>query len=224
MNQHKGDNGSKTPISDVIISRLSRYHSTLCLLEREHVWTVSSQQLAEMEGLSPAQVRKDLSVFGSFGQRGVGYDVQTLRENIGRILGLNREWNIAVIGVGQFGNVLINSEIFREKNLHIKKIFDTAPEMIGKKLKDIEISDIADLEKKLTPEEIDLAIIALPPVQVQSVIGRLSRIGIKGVLYFASRSVKTEGHMAVRKRDISVDLGALTYDISKNEHRETLTD
>lgn len=220
MNRHEGEGHCKNPISDVVIRRLSRYQSTLFLLEREGIWTVSSQRLAEIEGLSPAQVRKDLSVFGSFGQRGVGYDVQTLRKNIGRILGLNREWHIAVIGVGQLSNVLAHSEIFREKNFSIKKIFDDAPEMIGRKLKDIEVSAIADLEKELTPEEIDLAVIALPPFQVQSIIDRLSKIGIKGALYFASRTVKIEGQMAVRKRDISIDLGSLTYAISKNECRQ----
>ncbi len=219
VDQHKEGNCYGNRISDTVIRRLSRYHSTLCLLERENVWTVSSQQLAEIEDLSPAQVRKDLSMFGSFGRRGVGYDAQTLKENIGRILGLNREWNIAVIGVGQLGNVLINSEIFREKDFFIKKIFDNTPEMIGRKLKDIEVSDIANLEKELDPEEIDLAVIALPPIQVQSIIDRLSKIGIKGALYFASRSVKVQGQMAIRRRDISIDLGALTYDISKNTSR-----
>ena len=219
---HLKKNGYKKRISNTVISRLSRYHSTLYLLERDGVWTVSSQQLAEIEGLSAAQVRRDLSMFGSFGRRGVGYDVQVLKENISRILGLNQEWNIAIIGVGQLSYVLINSEIFREKNLFIKKIFDNTAEMIGKKLGDIEVSDMRNLEKELDPGMIDLAIIALPPVQVQSVVDRLSRIGIKGVLYFASRSVKVPDQMAIKKRDISIDLGALTYDISRKRPRSTI--
>lgn len=220
MDKHKR-NISKYRSSDRVINRLSRYHSTLYLLERDNVWTVSSQELARIEGLSSAQIRRDLSLFGSFGQRGVGYDVQLLKENIARILGLNKEWNIAIIGVGQLSNVLIDSEIFREKNLFIKKIFDNTPEMIGKELRDIKVLDMRNLEKELDPEKIDLAVIALPPVQVQSVVDRLSKIGIKGALYFASRSVKVPDRMAIRKRDISIDLGALTYDISKKRTRST---
>ncbi|MBW1781496.1 MAG: redox-sensing transcriptional repressor Rex [Deltaproteobacteria bacterium] len=155
-------------------------------------------------------------MFGSFGRRGVGYKVRTLRENIGRILGLNREWNVAVIGAGQLSNVLMHSEIFREKNLLIKKIFDNTPEMISKRIRGIEVSDMANLEKELNPEEIHLAVIVLPPVEVQSMIDRRSKMGIKGALYFASRTVNVRGRMVVRKRDISIDLGGLTYDIAKN--------
>ena len=216
MNKHT--DLQRCRISDVVIGRLSRYHSALYLLEREGIWTVSSEKLGEMEGVPSVQVRKDLSYFGSFGQRGVGYDVLSLKDSIARILGLNRKWNIAIIGAGQISSVLINSEIFRKKNLLITKVFDNTRELIGKTLKDIKISDMRNLEKEVDPGEIDLAIIALPPAEVQSAVDRLSRIGVEGVLYFASRSVKAPDHMAVRKRDISVDLGTLTYHIT-NKNR-----
>lgn len=201
-------------IPEVVITRVSRYHSTLYMLEREGIDVISSRELGEIEGLSPAMVRKDLSTFGSFGRRGLGYNVTSLKNNITRILGLNRKRNIAIIGAGQFSNVLITSDIFQEKNLFIAKIFDNTKELINKKLRGIVISDIRNLEKELDPEEIDLAVIALPPNQVQSIVDRLSRIGVKGVLYFASRNLKIPDHMVVRKRDISVDLGALTYHIN----------
>ena len=212
MNQDKNNNKQKIP--EIVIERLSRYHSTLYLLEKEGVFLVSSERLAQIEGLSDAQVRRDLSFFGSFGQRGVGYDVITLKNSISNILGLNREWNIAIIGTGHISNVLLNSEIFREKNLNIVKIFDKIRHLIGQNMEGIVISDIKDMETELDPEIVDLVVIALPPAEVQSMVNRLSKIGIKGVLYFASRSINVPDQMIVRKRDISIDLGTLAYQIT----------
>ena len=211
----------KYRIPQATITRLSRYHSTLYQLEREHIFMVSSEMLGEIEGLSAAQVRRDLSLFGSFGQRGVGYDVITLKENISRILGLNRRWNIAIIGAGQISSVLIRSEIFREKNLHIVKIFDNMEELIGKKLGDIVISDIKNLETELDPSKVDLVVIALPPDDVQSTVDRLSKIGIKGVLYFASRYIKAPEQIVIKRRDISIDLGTMTYQITNKDGKVT---
>lgn len=203
-------------ISPRIIRRLSTYLRALNLLEKTGVAITSSADLGEMEGIHPAQVRKDLSVFGSFGIRGQGYRVDYLKVRISKALGLNRTWHIALIGAGEFSRVLLNSEAFEKRRLEIIKIFDGTPEFIGKKIKSIFISDIHNLETELAEmENIDMAIVAVPPPEVQSIVDRLGKIGIRGVLYFASRPINVPENMIVLNQDISVDLGILTYQLKK---------
>lgn len=201
-------------VSDPTIRRLSIYYKTLDILEENGTIVVSSDELAAFQGIASAQVRKDLSLFGSFGYRGMGYFVSSLKQQIAKILGLNRTWNIVLIGAGQFSTVLMNSEIFLKKNLRITKIFDKTPELIGTEINGVIISDIQDLEKETDTDTDDLAIIATSPPEIQSIIDRLGKIGFKGALYFASRSVAKPEGMVVRNQDISVELGTLTYHLT----------
>lgn len=196
------------------VRRLSTYLRTLAVLEQAGVDVISSQELGEMEGISAAQVRKDLSSFGCFGRRGLGYGVSQLKAQITGILGINRIWNLVLIGAGQLSEVFINSEAFKRNNFCVRKIFDNAPELIGNKIEGITVLDIGDLEKEIHPETDDLAIIAMPPRNVQSVIDRLGKTGIKGVLYFAARAVNAPKHMIVVNQDISIALGIITYHIT----------
>ncbi|MFH1488131.1 MAG: redox-sensing transcriptional repressor Rex, partial [Pseudomonadota bacterium] len=207
----KTKNAQSKKISDVTVRRLSAYLRTLDQIEKMGVTVTSSRMLADMEGVRPSQVRKDLSYFGTFGIRGYGYPVSTLKRNITKILGLNRIWNIALIGAGQFGNVFMNSETFEKKNLRIVQIFDSTPELIGRRVKGVPVSDIENLEKELDSKRIDLAIVAVSPPEVQSVINRLGKIGVRGALYFASRSVDVPENMVVRNQDLSIEVGLLTY-------------
>ena len=203
-------------ISNLTIRRLSVYLRTLELLENEGVEFTSSKSLGDLEGINPNQVRKDLSHFGSFGIRGKGYPVTSLRDHISKILGLNRVWNIALIGAGQFSMVFMNSETFEKKKLVIKKIFDGTTELIGKNINGVPISDLKNLEKELDSREIDLAIVAVPPREVQSIVDRLGKIGVRGILYFASRAVNYPENMFVLNQDVSIELGILTYQLSRN--------
>ncbi len=144
----------------------------------------------------------------------MGYYVSTLKQQIAKILGLDRSWSIVLIGAGQFSTVLMNSDIFIKKNLRIAKIFDKTPELIGKKIDGVLISDLRNLESEIEVGKDDLAIVAVPPPEVQSIINRLGKIGFKGVLYFASRTVNAPENMVVRNQDISVELGTLTYHLT----------
>lgn len=200
-------------ISDAVIRRLSLYYRTLDILERSGIEAVSSQKLGEIEGIPDFRIRKDLSYFGSFGERGVGYNVSSLKKHITKILGLDRKWNIVLIGGVSFGAVLLNSEILRKKNLCITKIFDRTPEFVGKKINNIPVWDIDNLEKEIDPHTDDLAIIAVPPPEVQSVVDRLGKIGLRGILYFASRAISAPENTVIRNQDISVELGTITYHI-----------
>lgn len=200
--------------SSATLRRLSIYYRTLDILEQGGLVTVSSQELGEMEGVSGSVVRRDFSQFGSFGQRGQGYDVSSLKRHIARILGLGRRWNVVLVGASQLSSILINSEILRKKDFHLTKIFDDSMEFVGKTINGIIVSHINDLEKDFDPEEDHLAIIAVSPPEIQSIINRLGKIGCRGALYFASRSIRVPKNMFVCNQDISIDLGTITYRIT----------
>jgi len=148
------------------------YYGTLNILENAGVETVLSKDLGILEGVRAASVRRDLSLFGSFGRRGCGYDVSQLKAEIAGILGLNRIWDVVLIGAGQLRGVFLHSETFKRKNFRVKKIFDNTPEFIGKKIDGIPVSDIDNLEKEIDPVTDKLAVIAMLPGVGQSVMGR----------------------------------------------------
>ena len=212
----KKTSSGSNQISDVSIRRLSCYLRTLDILEKTGVDIVSSRKLAEIEGASDGLIRKDLSLFGSFGVRGIGYPVAVLKENIIKILGLDRKWKVILIGVGETSRTFLDSETFKKRNFQIIKIFNEAPKLIGSKIYDLVIEDLNNLEKEIDPRLVDLAIVAVPPPNVQSIIDRLGKIGVRGALYFASRSVSVPDNMIVRNLDMSIELGTLTYHIAGN--------
>jgi redox-sensing transcriptional repressor len=208
-------------IADSTIRRLSIYYRTLNVMERQNIKLTTSMELAEIEGIFPAMVRKDLSYFGTFGCRGVGYDVQTLKAELATILGYNKKWGLVVIGGGQFSDVLINSQALKDNNFVIKKIFEKNPELIKDINMKIKIYPIDELENQIDPKKDHIAIIALPPPEVEAVINRLDKIGMKAVLYLASRSIKVPENMIVLNQDITINLGMLTYkylEKAKNLH------
>ncbi len=200
-------------ISDSTIRRLSIYYRTLNRMEKQDVKRTTSMELADIEGISPVMVRKDLSFFGTFGCRGVGYEVQSLKTELANILGLSRKWGLVIIGGGRFRNVLINSQMLKENNLVIRKVFEKDPDLVKNGDDPIIIYPIDELETHIDPEEDHIAIIALPPPEVQAVIDRLGKIGMKAVLYMASRSVKAPENMVVMNDDISIKLGMMTYKV-----------
>jgi redox-sensing transcriptional repressor len=200
-------------ISDSTIRRLSIYYRTLNRMEKQDVKRTTSMELADIEGISPVMVRKDLSFFGTFGCRGVGYEVQSLKTELANILGLSRKWGLVIIGGGRFRNVLINSQMLKENNLIIRKVFEKDPDLVKNNDDPIMVFPIEELEAHIDPEEDHIAIIALPPPEVQAVIDRLGKIGMKAVLYMASRSVKAPENMVVMNDDISIKLGMMTYKV-----------
>jgi redox-sensing transcriptional repressor len=200
-------------ISDSTIRRLSIYYRTLNRMEKQDIKRTTSMELADIEGISPVMVRKDLSFFGTFGCRGVGYEVHSLKSELANILGLSRKWGLVIIGGGRFRNVLINSQMLKENNLVIRKVFEKDPDLVKNSDDPISIYPIEELENHIDPEEDHIAIIALPPPEVQAVIDRLGKIGMKAVLYMASRSVKAPDNMVVMNDDISIKLGMMTYKV-----------
>jgi redox-sensing transcriptional repressor len=198
-------------ISESTIHRLSIYYRALITLEKENYGTISSKELAKREKLTPAQVRKDLSFFGSFGTRGLGYPVVELRNRIAEIMGLNRLWNVALIGVGNIGSALAQYKEFAKQGFNIKLIFDNDQRKIGSNHKGIIVSDIKDLKKLVISEKIDLVIIAVPSPVAQSVCDEVVGAGIKAILNFAPTNLQVPEDVILRNQNMCIELEHLSF-------------
>lgn len=198
-------------ISESTISRLSRYYRALVQLDKDNYDTVSSKDLANLEHLTPAQVRKDLSFFGSFGTRGLGYPVKELKEKISEILGVNREWNVALVGIGNIGSALVSYKEFTRQGFKIKLLFDNDQRKIGSNHKGIVISDVADLTRKLKENQIELVVIAVPPQQAQAVVDNVVKAGVKAILNFAPINLKVPDDVYLRIENMAMELEHLSF-------------
>ena len=202
---------SRKKISESTIHRLSLYYRILSVLEKENYETVSSKELAKREKLTPAQVRKDLSFFGSFGTRGLGYPVPELKKRIGEILGLHRQWNVALIGVGNIGSALVGYKEFQRQGFNINLIFDNDQRKIGSNHKGIVVSDIKNLEKELKDNNIEIVIIAVPATVAQYIVDDAVKAGIKAVLNFAPANLKVPDNVFLRNENMSMELEYLSF-------------
>ena len=198
-------------ISESTIHRLSHYFRALAALEREHFETISSKELARRENLTPAQVRKDLSFFGSFGTRGLGYPVPELRQRIARILGIDRTWNVALIGVGNIGSALVSYKEFAKQQFHVKALFDNDQRKIGSNHKGFTVHSITDLEKIVKEERIEIAVLTVPSSAAQSIVDQVVAVGIKAILNFAPVKLKVPDDVLYRTENMAMELEYLSF-------------
>jgi len=203
-------------ISESTIHRLSIYYRALVSLENENYKTISSKELAKREKLTPAQVRKDLSFFGSFGTRGLGYPVIELRNKIAEIVGLTRLWNVALIGVGNIGSALVSYKEFAKQGFNIKLIFDNDQRKIGSNHKGIKVSDVKDIKKLAAAEKIDMAIIAVPAQVAQQAADEVVGAGIKAILNFAPINLKLPSDVILRNQNMCIELEHLSFAMTNN--------
>ncbi|MDD3731615.1 MAG: redox-sensing transcriptional repressor Rex [candidate division Zixibacteria bacterium] len=207
----------KKRISESTIHRLSLYYRTLSMLEKENYETVSSKELAKREKLTPAQVRKDLSFFGTFGTRGLGYPVIELKKQIATILGIDRQWRVALVGVGNIGSALVSYKEFSRQDFHIVKLFDNDQRKIGSNHKGIVISDIKNLQTELQEAKIEIVIIAVPAAVAQYIVDDVVKANIKAILNFAPVNLKVPDDVYVRNENMSMELEYLSFAMV-NEH------
>jgi redox-sensing transcriptional repressor len=198
-------------ISTATISRLSQYYRTLERLIERKIQTVSSDEIAEIDSVTSAQVRKDLSFFGSFGRRGLGYDTTDLKNNIGTILGLDKIWNVALIGVGNIGRALVDYGEFKKQGFIIKLLFDSDPEKIGKKINELLILPFSDIQTYLKAENILIAIVAVPARVAQNVVNTLVESDIRAILNFAPLSLKVPSGVMIKNENMAIELEALSF-------------
>ncbi|MEW6050377.1 MAG: redox-sensing transcriptional repressor Rex [Candidatus Zixiibacteriota bacterium] len=203
-------------ISESTIHRLSQYYRALSLLEKENYETVSSKELAKREKLTPAQVRKDLSFFGSFGTRGLGYPVKELRTQIASILGLDRTWRVALIGVGNIGSALVSYKEFAKQGFNIVKLFDNDQRKIGSNHKGLQVSDARSLKSELADSKIEMVILAVPATVAQYIVDDVVQSGIKAILNFAPVNLKVPEDVYLRNENMSMELEYLSFAMVNN--------
>ncbi len=198
-------------VSDYTVRRLSVYYRVLSEFERIGHNIVSSKDLAKTGKLTPAQVRKDLSFFGSFGTRGLGYPVKELKERIAKILGLNRSWNVALVGVGNVGSALVSYKEFHKQKFHIKLLFDNDQRKIDKNHKGIKVFDVKALRKTLKENGIDMVILAVPAQAAQEVADEVVSAGVKTILNFAPVQIKVPNDVVLRSVNMAMELEHLSF-------------
>ena len=197
------------------INRLSIYMRTLQELLEEEVDVISSERLAKQCGVNPAQIRKDLAYFGEFGVRGVGYRVSDLVSQIKDILGLNRPWNLAMVGLGNLGSALIRHGNFIKHGYIFTAAFDCDPQKVGKRLPNgLIINHVDELEDVVKEREVHVGIIATPASAAQSTANQLVLAGINGILNFAPVQIQVPDCCHVENVDFTIKLDAIAYHLS----------
>jgi redox-sensing transcriptional repressor len=204
---------SKIPAAT--ITRLSLYSRALEELMNSQVNIIASDKLAQKCGVNPAQVRKDLAYFGEFGVRGVGYFVKELLFEIKKILGLNRRWRMALVGIGNLGLALVAHENFPKQGYEFVAVFDNDPKKVGRRLPSGQmIYDINEIEKIIKEKNIEIGVVATPATQAQAAARRLIDAGIKAILNFAPLQIQMPEGFIIENVDFTVKLDNLAYHLT----------
>ena len=184
-------------ISQAVIGRLPRYLRYLGELRDEGTERVSSQELSDIMQVTASQIRQDLNTFGGFGQQGYGYNVGYLYEEIGKILGLNREHRLIIVGAGHLGQALVNYSNFERRGFLFQGIFDCDPKVCGKKIRGITVRPMEELAGFIRENDIDIAVLTIPKTSAVEVAEQLAACGIKGIWNFAHVDLRLPGHIQV---------------------------
>ena len=201
-------------ISKATIDRLPLYYRTLRLAQDDGMDIISSDELGRRLELTPEQIRKDLALFGQFGKKGVGYYVNELKFNVGKILGLDNHWNIAIIGIGHLGVALANYQNFIALGFNLVALFDNDPNIIGKTVNHVKVKSIDDLPEYAKKLKIDIGVIAVPAQFAQQVADKLVKANIKGIWNFAPVKMRVPEDVKIVNEDLSVGLSRLSYYIT----------
>ncbi len=201
----------RTGIPEATVARLPVYLRVLSALADNDVLTVSSEALAAAAGVGSAKLRKDLSHLGSYGTRGVGYDVEYLVYQISRALGLTQHYRVAIIGVGNLGHALANYAGFATRGFQIAALVDADPGLAGERIAGLEVRHLDELEELVAAEQISIGVIATPAVAAQEVCDRLVAAGVTSVLNFAPCVLSVPDTVDVRKVDLSIELQILAF-------------
>ena len=198
-------------ISESTVRRLSVYLRLLEEFDSLGKLTVSSDEMARRGHTTPAQVRKDLSFFGSFGKRGLGYGVAQLSDRLRDILGLGRTYRVTVIGAGKIGSALAQYREFAERGFHIVSIYDNDETKIGRSWDGVAVKHVRYLETDLRTEPVDIAVLAIPPAVAQQTMDVLVGAGVKAVLNFAPVRLSHPDDVAVQSVNMALELETLSY-------------
>jgi redox-sensing transcriptional repressor len=198
-------------IPDATVARLPLYLRALGTLSDDGVTTVSSEELAAAAGVNSAKLRKDLSHLGSYGTRGVGYDVDYLVYQVSRELGLTQDWAVVIVGLGHLGHALANYGGFASRGFGIRALVDADPAIVGTEVAGIVVSPLSALEEVVGAQRVAIAVIATPAQVAQDVCDRLVASGVSSILNFAPSVLVVPDHVEVRKVDLSIELQILAF-------------
>ena len=202
-------------ISQAVIGRLPRYFRYLGELKDDGIERISSQELSAIMKVTASQIRQDFNNFGGFGQQGYGYKVEYLYEEIGKILGLNKTHNLIIIGAGNLGQALANYMNFERRGFLFRGIFDNNPNLYGKKIRDLQVRPMEELETFIKENEIDIAVLTIPKTSALEVANRLAKLDIKGIWNFAHIDLNLPERIQVENVHLSDSLMKLTYNINR---------
>ena len=204
-------------ISQAVIGRLPRYFRYLGELKDDGIERISSQELSAIMKVTASQIRQDFNNFGGFGQQGYGYKVEYLYEEIGKILGLHKTHNLIIIGAVNLGMAISYYMNFERRGFLFRGIFDNNPVLFGKKIRDLEVQPMEELETFVKENEIDIAVLTIPKDSALEVAERLARQDIKGIWNFAHIDLNLSKEIQVENVHLSDSLMKLTYNINRYE-------
>jgi redox-sensing transcriptional repressor len=204
-------------IPEATVIRLPVYQRILLELVRAGTATVASDQLADMARVNASKVRKDLSFLGSFGTRGSGYDTKFLLSQIDRELGIDGDWPVAVIGLGNLGRALANSEGFTSRGFRVSALFDVAPALVGSRIQGLVVHHLDEFERVAAADPPSIGVIATPAGAAQEVADRLVAAGVGSILNFAPKVLTVPPSVLLRYVDLSIELQVMSFYLS---HRD----
>ena len=202
---------SPRAIPEAAVARLAVYLRVLSGMKEQGITSVSSEELSVASGVNSAKLRKDLSYIGTYGTRGVGYEVEVLIDQIERVLGLTREQSVAVVGIGNLGHALANYGGFPGRGFPVTALFDVDPDLMGVPVGGIPVNHIDDISSVCAAKEITIGVIATPPAAAQVVCDRLVQAGVECILNFAPVVLQVPETVEVRKVDLAVELQILSF-------------
>ena len=200
-------------ISPAVIKRLPRYYRYLGDLLKSGIDRISSKELSERMQVTASQIRQDLNNFGGFGQQGYGYNVENLYNEIAKILGLDKDYNLIIVGAGNLGTAITNYTDFAKRGFYVKQVFDIKPELIGKKIGDIEILGMDSLPDYIKNNQVDIAAITVPKEMATETAAKLVKCGIKAIWNFAPVDLRLPKDVIVETIHLSDTLMRLSYSL-----------
>ena len=204
-------------IADSTVRRLSLYLRFLEESTNRGLVTISSDELARRGGTTSAQVRKDLSFFGSFGKRGLGYSVPELTESLREILGLRRDWQVIIVGAGKIGTALAQYRGFRQRGFRVTAVYDRDPKKIGTRWDALTVRDMADIERDIRKEHPDIAVLTTPADEAQVVVDRLVSAGVRALLNFAPIQLQVPPDVTLRNVNMAMELEGLSFALTNRD-------
>ena len=211
-------------IPEATVARLPVYLRALTALSDNGIATASSEDLATAAGVNSAKLRKDLSYLGSYGTRGVGYDVEYLRYQIAREIGVTQDWAVVIVGIGNLGHALANYSGFGTRGFRVVALLDADQRLVGERIGDLVVRDYAELDEIIKTENVAIGVITTPAGPAQDVCDRLVAAGVTSILNFAPVVLSVPDGVDIRKVDLSIELQILAYHEQRKSGEAAVSD